>query len=70
VEERQWREGTIVQVYHPGFMGRIGVVLGQEGGKLVVLIDGREVKVEPSKAVPVGGKSRGRTHQAVGAGSG
>jgi len=62
--------GVIVQVYHPRYMGRIGVVLGQDGNKLLVLIHGKTVKVEPSKAVPVGGKSRGRTHQAVGAGSG
>lgn len=48
--------GAIVQVYTPRYMGRIGVVLGQEAGKLLVLVDGREIKVDPSKAVPVKAK--------------
>lgn len=56
--------GTIVQIYHPRYMGRVGVVLGQEAGKLLVLVDGRTVRVEPSKAVPV--KSGGVSNEHCG----
>lgn len=48
--------GTLVQIYAPRYMGRIGEVVGHENGRLLVIIDGRTVKVEPQKAVPVKAK--------------
>lgn len=52
--------GTLVQVYVPGAMGRIGKVTGQEKGKLLVLIDGETYRVPPEKALVVRTKPKRR----------
>ncbi|HEY8343251.1 MAG TPA: hypothetical protein VIK75_09730 [Calditerricola sp.] len=48
--------GTIVQIYHPRYMGRIGKVVGRNGDKLLVLIDGKTVRVDADKVLLVKAK--------------
>ena len=45
--------GAIVQVYHPRYMGRIGKVVGRNGNKLLVTIDGKTVRVDADKVLLV-----------------